>query len=71
MITEVFVSEEIISEGGGSFRLEIETGITEVPESLKNDDRWNTILKINNEMKKELSAIKPIRREQRVRIIIL
>ena len=58
VITEVFVSEEIISEGGGSFRLEIETGITEVPESLKNDDRWNTILKINNEMKKELSAIK-------------
>lgn len=58
VITEVFVLEEIISEGGGSFRLEIETGITEVPEALKNDDRWNTILKINNEMKKELSAIK-------------
>lgn len=59
VITEVIVpSTEYESEDGTVFRLQIETGITEVPASLKNDDRWNTIQKINRGMKEELSGIK-------------
>ncbi len=57
-ITRIIIQPlDIESEDGTKFQLEIETGITEVPESLKDSEKWDTILKINNGMKAELTEI--------------
>ncbi|EOS74189.1 hypothetical protein C817_04734 [Dorea sp. 5-2] len=67
-ITKIIVQAvEIEGEDGTKFQLEIETGITEVPASLEKNEKWNTILKINNGMKAELSEImKGIKDENKV-----